>query len=275
MSNYTQRINRLTNNSKIITSQLNNKIFTHSISTRSTLLRTASLDESFEFSEEESKYHAYFLIKGQEINDNKWGVPEESIEQNISTFEEKPFLVTADEFIENSPYKNRWMHPSIDHFQKFMPELVRGMDPENIQDVLKFQDNWKVGDITKVLYDEKDDYWKALVKPLPEYEDHTFPPFTSPGIFKDNINENDSSIMGWTGIHLAGLKDKPAYGSQAIYEGSCTGTLGKCTKQFSDNKSIFETSKKLTQGKIAAILSTDNPNVNVVSVLGEKKKKHF
>ena len=55
--------------------------------------------------------------------------------------------------------------------------------------------------------------------------------------------------------------------------GSCTGTLGKCTKQFSDPKSIFQTELKLTQGKIAAMISTDNTNVNVVPVLGKKEKQ--
>lgn len=254
--------------SNLLTAQINNEHFTinnlHS-------LKTASLDESYDFPKEESKYHAYFLIKGKEINGNDWGVPDDSIDKNIQTFEGKPFLITASEFIENSPYKTKWMHPNISHFKNYMPDLVKGMDPENIKDVLTFQDNWKVGDIVKVLYDEADDYWKAIVKPLPEYEDREFPPFTSPGIFKDNVYENDSSITGWQGVHLAGLKDRPAYGSQAIYEGSCTGTIGTCTKSFSDPKSLFETELKLTRGKISSMQSTDNPSVNVVPVLGKKK----
>lgn len=165
------------------------------------------------------------------------------------------------------------MHPKIEHFTDYMPELVKGLDPENLDDVLKFQDNWKVGDIRKVLYDSSDDYWKALIEPLPKYENHKFPPFCSPAIFKDFIFENDKKIMNWQGVHLEGLKDRPAYGSQAIYEGSCTGTLGSCTKQFSDPHSIWETQLKLSTSKTAAILSTDNPQVNVVPVLGKKKKR--
>lgn len=266
------KFNSIINQSQLLTEQINNRIFLHSLPSK---LKTASLDESYDFSEEESKYHAYFLIKGKEINGNEWGVPDDSIIQNIQSFEGRPFLITADEFIENSPYKHKWMHPNISHFQNYMPKLVAGMNPENIDDVLKFQDNWKVGDIKKVLYDKEDDYWKAIVKPLPEYEDYPFPPFTSPGIFKDDVYENDKNITGWQGVHLAGLKERPAYGSQAIYEGSCNGTLSSCTRKFSDPKSIFETEVKLTQGKIAVVLSTDNPVVNVVPVYGKKRKKSY
>ena len=165
------------------------------------------------------------------------------------------------------------MHPNINHFTNFMPELVEGLDPESLPDVLKFQDTWKVGDIRKVLYDSTDDYWKAIVEPLPQFEDKKFPPFCSPAIFKDHKFENDKNIMNWQGVHLAGLMEKPAYGSQAIYEGSCSGTLGSCTKKFSDAKSLLETDLRLSQSKIAAILSTDNPQVNVVPILGEKKRK--
>ena len=279
--NKSQRFSQFIINSKLLTAQINNHIFTTTTTNQkkqsSLSLKTASLDTDYTFPVEESKYHAYFLIKGNEINGNEWGIPDDSIAKRIQTFEGNPFLITADEFIENSPYRNRWMHPNIAHFKTFMPELVRGLDPENLQDVLTFQNNWKVGDIKKVLYDSTDDYWKAIVKPLSQFENMEFPPFASPGIFKDNVMEDDKNITGFTGVHLAGLKEKPAYGSQAIYEGSCNGTLGKCTKQFSDPKSLFETERKLTQGKIAALLSTDNPNVNVVSVLGkkEKKKKKF
>lgn len=235
-------------------------------------LKTASLDIDYPFAQEESKFHAYFLIKGEEINGNEWGVPDESIPKNIQTFEGRPFLVTADEFVENSPYKNRWMHPNINHFKNYMPELVAGMNAEEFDDVLQFQDKWKVGDIRKVLYDSTDDYWKALVEPLPQYEDKKFPPFCSPAIMKDYLFENDKKIMYWQGVHLAGLKDKPAYGSQAIYEGTCNGPLGKCIREFSDPKSIVETQLKLSQSKIAAILSTDVSTTEVVPVQGCKNK---
>jgi len=265
------QITKLIQESKLLTAQIHNNVFNHSTLKS---LKTASLDESYDFPIEEDKFHAYFLIKGKEINGNEWSVPNDSIDKNIQSFEGRPFLVTADEFIENSPYKHTWMHPNIEHFKNYKPELVAGLDPEKLEDVLKFQDNWKVGDIKKVLYDEEDDYWKAIIQPLPEYEHMVFPPFASPGIFKDNKYENDKNITGWQGVHLVGLKDRPAYGSQAIYEGSCTGTLSSCTKKFSDTKSLFETELKLTRGKIATLLSTDNTVTNVVPVY-KKRKKYF
>jgi len=266
-------ISKVVNNLKIQTAQINISNLNRTLGISQPRLKTASLDTDYTFEDEESKYHAYFLIKGEEINGNDWGVPDKSIPANIQTFEGRPFLITADEFIENSPYKNRWMHPNINHFKNYLPELVKGLDAESLPDVLKFQDNWKVGDIIKVLYDVSDDYWKAIIKPLPKYEDRQFPPFCSPAVFKEYIFEDDKNIMNWQGVHLAGLMESPAYGSQATYEGSCNGTLGTCTKHFSDSQSIFETQLKLSQSKIAAVLSTDNPVVNVVPIHGEKKKK--
>jgi len=260
-------LQNLTSNMQLLTQQNNMGILTRTI--ESTHFLTASLDENFSFEGDERKFHAYFLIKGEEINGNKWGVPDESIPKNIQTFEGMPFLVTADAFIEDSPYKYRYLHPNINHFKNYKPELVQGLDAENLDDVLKFQNQWKVGDIRRVLYDSSDDYWKALVEPLPLYEDNKFPPFCSPSIFKKFIFENDKKIMFWQGVHLAGLMDKPAYGSQAIYEGSCSGTLGSCTKFFSDTKSIWETQLKFSQNKIAALMSTDNPVVNKVPVEGD------
>jgi len=151
-------LSNLTNNLKLQTSQINIAGLNRNLNTlQSPRLKTASLDTNYTFEDEESKYHAYFLIKGEEINGNNWGIPDKSIPSNIQTFEERPFLVTADDFIEDSLYKHRWLHPKIEHFIKYMPEFVEGLDPESLLDVLKFQDNWKVGDIVKVLYDKSDD----------------------------------------------------------------------------------------------------------------------
>ena len=268
-----QRLGQIVNKMNLLTAQLNLQNFTNSLTqSKQDRFKFASLDENFSFPEEESKYHAYFLIKGSELNGNGWNIPNEKLPEIVQTFVDKPFIITADEFIENSPYKNRYMHPRIEHFEKFMPELIQGLSGEKVEDVLKFQDIWKVGDIKKVLYDSTDDYWKALVKPLPQFEDKKFPPFASPGFMKGDTFENDNNITSGTGVHLSGLMDRPAYGSQAIYEGTCNGTLGHCTTQFSNPKDIFDTELKLSKSKIASMLSTDNPNVNVVPVCNDKKE---
>jgi len=159
------------------------------------------------------------------------------------------------------------------HFKNFRPETIIGLDPENYKDVLKFQDTWKVGDISKVLYDADDDSWKALIKPLPQFEEKSFPPFCSCAIFQDDMNEPAGQITKWRGIHLAGLMDKPAFGDQSIYQGTCNDTLGKCELEFSTPKSILETQFKISNSKVSAILSNDNPHVDVVDIFKKNLKK--
>lgn len=165
------------------------------------------------------------------------------------------------------------MHPNIRHFQNFRPELVAGLDPDNFKDVLLFQDNWKVGDIRKVLFDAKDNYWKALVEPLPEFKDIQFPPFCSCAVFQEDMSEPQDAMTVWSPTHLAGLKDSPAFGSQSIYQGTCNDTLGRCELEFSTPEDLFETQLQISRSKVAALQSTDNPNVNVVPISGKRRKK--
>ncbi len=165
------------------------------------------------------------------------------------------------------------MHPNIRHFQSFRPEMVAGLDPDDFDDALAFQETWKVGNIPRVLYDAEDDYWKALVKPEPKFAFREFPPFCSCAIFQDDMDEPQERISKWRGMHITGLKDMPAFGDESIYQGTCHDDLDSCTLQFATPQSLFETTMLTSQTKIASMLSTDNPQVNVVPVEGEKKKK--
>jgi len=162
------------------------------------------------------------------------------------------------------------MHPNISHFKNFRPEIISGLNPDNYNDVLKFQNTWRVGDVVKVLYDDTDDSWKSLIKPLPEFEENQFPPFCSCAIFQDDMSEDPGKITKWRGIHLAGLMDKPAFGDQSIHQGTCNNTLHKCELEFSTPKSILETQFKISNAKLAAMVSTDNDIVDVVEIFKNK-----
>lgn len=156
------------------------------------------------------------------------------------------------------------------HFKNYKPEMIADLNPASHDDMLKFQDTWKVGHISKVLYDVDDDSWKALIKPLPQFEEKSFPPFCSCAVFQDDMSEPAGQISKWRGIHLAGLIDKPAFGDQSIYQGTCNNTLEKCELEFSTPKSILETQLKLSNSKVSALLSTDNPQVDIVDIFNSK-----
>lgn len=165
------------------------------------------------------------------------------------------------------------MHPNIRHFMKNHPELVRGLDPESFDDALKFQEQFRVATIKDVIFDEDKDVWKAIIERHPDFLDKELPPFCSVAIFQEDMTEPEGHITKWKITHLAGLMERPAYGSQALHEGTCNDTLGNCVRSFSNARDILMTDIKLAKQKFAAVLSTDNPAVNVVPVFGLRKKK--
>lgn len=269
-----QQTAKMITNARLLTAQIEFASIMKKKALTISPLKIAQIPEAFDIpADEKEQYHAYFLIRGNKVNENDWGVVGKTIPEYIQTFEGRPFLITADEFIENSPYRNKWMHPNIRHFQSFKPEMVAGLDPDNFDDAISFQETWKVGNIPRVLYDAEDDYWKCLVRPDPKFEFREFPPFCSCAIFQEDMGEPQERITKWKGLHMAGLKDQPAFGDESIYQGTCHDDLDSCTLQFATPKSLFETTMLTSQTKIASMLSTDNPQVNVVPVEGEKKKK--
>jgi len=237
--------------------------------------RYASLDTDFRFPDDQTgKYAAYFLLAGDETNGNHWGVTEQSIEKNIQSFVGKPFVVTAKSFHAASIYGDNFLHPNIGHFKDRSPQIVAGLDPENFDDILSFQKQFKVGEISKVIFDDTDHNWKAIIKLSPQFEGQQLPPFCSPALFQDDMSEPDNAMTQWRALHLAGLMDQPAYGSQALFKGTCTDTLGACTKSFVNNTSLLKTEIKLAKKEFqAGIISTDNPQVNVVPIFKKKRKK--
>jgi len=231
---------------------------------------TASLDNDFiPDPAKQGKFASYFLLKGDEINGREWGVTSESIPANIQTFIGRPLVATGEKFVPDSPYGVQYLHPSISHFMSKAPELVAGLNPMNMNDILNFQDRFKIGTIEDVFFNSEKQLWNAVVRLANGVEASDLPPFCSPALYQLDMTESEGDITKWTGLHLAALDQRPAYGNIALLNGTCSGTTGQCTKQFAG----IENSIKSDIMKIAAILSTDNPKVDVVKVFGERKKK--
>ncbi len=231
---------------------------------------TASLDTEFVPDlQKQGKFASYFLLKGDEINGREWGVTSDSIPSNIQTFIGMPLVATGNKFIKDSPYGDQFLHPSISHFMAREPALVAGLNPLNMNDILQFQDRFKIGTIEEVFFNTERNLWNAVVRLADSVEASDLPPFCSPALYQLDMAEPEGSITKWTGLHLAALDQRPAYGNIALLNGTCSGTTGTCTSQFAGTNN----SLKSDMMKISALLSTANPQVDVVKVFKRKKKK--
>jgi len=190
--------------------------------------------DSYKFAsaiEQDDEYVSYFLIKGDVVNGRDWGVTNESIPQHIHTFKGMPFVITSDDFIENSLYNEIYDHPNVrDARRAGLLGPGQPLDPNDIELVKSFQSLFRVGIIEDVI--KVDDSWRAVVKKDEKFKGRQFPPFCSPAIFRGNDTDPDDAISEWEGIHLAGLDERPAYGNIALYKGACSGTLESCKTQF-------------------------------------------
>lgn len=231
---------------------------------------TASLDTDFVADpQKQGKFASYFLLKGDEINGREWGVTSQSIPANISSFIGRPLIATGDKFIPDSPYGVNYVHPSISHFIGRRPELVAGLDPMNMDDILKFQDRFRIGTIDDVFFNSDKQVWNASVKLAKGVEASDLPPFVSPALYQLDMFESEGSLTKWTGLHLAALDQRPAYGNIALLNGTCSGTSGQCKTQFAGNTNSLTTDVM----RIAAMLSTQNRNVDKVVIAKNKKNK--
>ena len=232
---------------------------------------TASLDTNFvPDPEKQGKFASYFLLKGDEINGREWGVTSESIPENIQSFIGRPLVATGNKHIEDSPYGIQYLHPSITHFMQRSPELVAGLNPMNMNDILSFQDRFRIGTISDVFFNSDKQLWNAVVRLADNVEASDLPPFCSPALYQLDMTEAEGNITQWTGLHLAALDQKPAYGNIALLNGTCHGTSGQCTTQFAGDSN----SLKSDVMRIAAQLSTQNRNVDKV-IIAKKKKQNY
>lgn len=168
---------------------------------------------------QDKKFAKYYLIDSQDINGNGWGVTESSIQHNIQSFVGMPFVVTAREWIPNSPYEDQFDHPFI---------------PTNSMDsILAHQELFRVGNIVKVAKEEDNGKWYAMIQMNPKFAHMSLPPFCSPAVYQTDPHEPEDAMTKWIGLHLAGLMSDPAYGPRvAILRGSCVGNGSSCSHQF-------------------------------------------
>lgn len=232
---------------------------------------TASLDTSFIPDPEKQEHHAsYFLLKGDEINGREWGVTSPSIPANIGTFKGMPLVATSSKFVNDSPYGAQFLHPSISHFIKRSPELVAGLNPLDMDHIKEFQDRFKIGTIDDVFFNSDKNVWNASVKLAEGIEFSDLPPFCSPALYQLDMTEPEGRITKWTGLHLAALDQRPAYGNIALLNGTCFGTGAACKTQFAGAANEF----KSDVTRIAAMLSTENKNVDKVIVAKRKNRNY-
>jgi len=247
------------------------KLANAKVSTLKQPFLTASLDTDFiPDPQKQGKFASYFLLKGDEINGREWGVTSESIPQNIQSFIGRPLVATGERFTKDSPYGVQYLHPSISHFVARAPQLVAGLNPMNIDDILTFQERFKIGTIEEVFFDGNKHLWNAVVRLAAGVEASDLPPFCSPALYQMDMNESEGQITKWTGLHLAALDQRPAYGNIALLNGTCSGTTGSCKTQFAGNPNELKSDVM----KIATMLSTENREVDKV-VLAKKKKRNY
>ena len=164
------------------------------------------------------KFAKIWLLNAQDINGNGWGVAQSTLDHNIKNFIGKPFVVTAQDFLEKpSPYGDQYVHPSL--------------PTSSINANLTHQENFRVGNIVDIMKNGPEYY--AQIEILPKYHDKTLPPFCSPALFQVDLTEDPHNISKWEALHLAGLTERPAFGARvAILKGTCVGSQNECKVQF-------------------------------------------
>lgn len=256
------------------------------------MLRTGSQVDQFTATNGD-RYVSYFLLNDTE-NLKGWGVTTASLERNIDTFKNMPFVVTKSAFFPDSPYKENTDHPSTEHFKDLGIKLgnCEGCRKQEVNDMIQqasFQEEFRVGNIEEIIRSKNGDYL-AFIKIDPKFAKYEMPPLVSPAIFQLNPMEPQNKIQTWVGMHLAGLDEKPAYGNFAVYRGSCNGDKGACLRQLSASMPKQQTAyfppcamKKLFNSRIkvaamnmalmASQMSSDHSAIERLNVYGEKKKK--
>lgn len=186
------------------------------------------------------KYAKYWLLNAKHTNGNGWGVTQQSIAKNISGFVNRPFVITAKQWIANTAYGDVMDHP-------FVPT-------NDMNKILAHQETYRVANIIDI-HEKNGDYF-AIIEVMPKYAHLPLPAFCSPAIYQLDASEHETQISKWSALHLAGLDEDPAYGARiALLRGTCTG--GKeCIHQLKSAKQLhsripfvkgeFETANKLS-----------------------------
>lgn len=199
------------------------------------------------FTKEGKRFVKFFLI-GRDLNLRGWKVTEASIQCNMKTAIGRPYI----------------SEPELAHF---------GADEQMpVAEILKKQEQFRVGNIVNVQYDENtkeafavveitdDKVWQELMERKAIY--------VSPAIAGFPVLQPDGSILydEWYVLHLARV-DKPAYGvMHASLKRTCEGEEKMCIEQLMAAASENNTFKDL---RIRERLKMDTDKVNVEQLLKE------
>lgn len=204
---------------------------------------------SLESITDDKKYASYFLLTGDMVNGRGWGVTADSIPSQIQSFKGKPLVVTSNEFIEGSPYGAIYDHPSTEHLSLLGLAKAGSFDVDDENLIHRFQNKFRIGEIIDVF--EKNGVWRCIIEIDEAFRSKPLPPFVSPSLMMDDETEQEGKITKWHGLHLAGLDQKPAYGSIALLRGECLGPLGTCSMQLKNGSMgiTFDKSSKIKNAK--------------------------
>ena len=165
-------------------------------------------------------YIKAFLINN-EINRNFWKIPQDALKRYVDGFKGRPLV----------------KHPSGDH-----PDYIKeaGLDersPTFIKDMLRYQNDYKIGDIVDVQYESlKEDpnrhaYFAYIRLTDPGYLESvkggSVSSYVSPLIFDLDFKKRGEPTTNFMPLHLA-IVNEPAYGNIARIRASCNGDGQPC-----------------------------------------------
>lgn len=175
----------------------------------------------------------YYALPHSILNKNGWKIVKDTIHENIQTFKGKPLVLKRKD--PNNPIERdetgNFVHATLGEYA-------------SVKDDLRYMENYTVGVINDVSYNEKKDQYafdveitdpkaKEVLKD-DKYIDK-YPPWVSPmivtypGMYPEE--QRTRTYAHWEGLHLA-LVDKPAFGFEHhAAAGKCLGKQDDCMIQ--------------------------------------------
>lgn len=180
-----------------------------------------------------------FLLSGN-VNINRWGVTEQSLDQYINTFIGKPLVLTEDHNHPLPPESER-IGSSDEYDDDENPNNVVKVD-DIVDHWLEYQEPFRVGNIIDIV--KKGSTYYSIIEVTDEntkiaFKNNDLPLFVSPAIAQLDPFEDSAMISKWTGIHLA-IVSNPAYTiKKALISGQCHDSQDRCLLQLR-NASVAE-----------------------------------
>lgn len=168
------------------------------------------------------------FLMDKTINKNKWGISNETVDENIQTVVGRPLVLYQDTGAE----PDRWFWPRKKGQYNHPP-----WDEHDINHSLEMQEAFAVGRFEKVMKNQQTGTWWGLAKITDEgikkvlRENPTLPFYVSPQIRRLHMAQANEAIRDWIFMHSA-IVSVPAFGVQAQTAGTCSGDSESCTRQF-------------------------------------------